>query len=70
MTEDLERIGRKLAPDVLRKLADYLESVTAPAQSEMLWHHGPRGIVTRAEGKLFTQFLDARQGKGVESHQT
>ena len=64
---DLERIGRRLAPEVVRALADYLELVDAPCRSEVLLHHGPGGIVGAAEGRRVTKILDVRAPKSVPS---
>ena len=65
MTDDLERIGRKLAPAVARALADYLDRIDAPCRSELALHHGPRGVVVAANGKRITTVLDVRPSKGA-----
>jgi len=67
VTEDLERIGRRLAPEVLRALADHLDHVTYLAKSEIVLHHGPGGYVRMCRVALTTQVLDVRATKGVES---
>ena len=67
MTNDLERIGRRLAPEVLRALADHLENVKGLAKSEISLNHGPGGYVRMCRVSLTTQVLDVRSGKGVES---
>ena len=67
MNEDLERIGRKLAPQVLRGLADHLERITAACRSQVLLHHGPGGNVRAAKMSILVGLLDTDPPKGAGS---
>jgi len=67
LTEDLERIGRRLAPEVLRALADHLDHVGQPGQSEAVFHHGLGGRVVGMRTSVTTTVLDVRPPKGVAS---
>jgi len=71
VTEDLERLARHLAPEMIRDLADLLGRLTGPGQSVAIFHHGLGGKVTSMQRNvaLPTTTLDARPSKGVESSQ-
>jgi hypothetical protein len=70
MTDDLERIGRKLAPEMIRDLADLLDLAAGPGTSVATFHHGLGGRVTSMQRTvaLPNTSLDARPPKSVESH--
>jgi len=64
---DAERIAKRLGPDALRIIADYLESVKGPATSELRLDHGLEGRVTGVQAWMRTKVLDARPPKGASS---
>lgn len=68
---DLERIGRRLAPEMIRDLADLLEQGVPLSRSVATFYHGLGGKVTSMERivALPSTSLDSRPPKGVESSQ-
>ncbi len=67
MTEDLERIGRKLAPHVITALAKHLESITEACESEVRFHHAPGGVARRLKTSIITPGLDVAAPVRAES---
>jgi len=64
---DAERIAARIDPEVLRRIADYLDSVRAPGQSELTLHHGPKGLVSAAQVWVRKARLDARPKQSASS---
>lgn len=67
MTNDLERISRRLAPEVLRALADHLEGITTSARSEVVIHHGLDGVGRGLQCHKRLKTVDVRAQGGVPS---
>lgn len=67
--EDLERIGRRLTPEVLRALADHLDEITTRARSDLQIHHGDGGIGVAFKGfkTLKTKRVDFPEGPAPQS---
>jgi hypothetical protein len=67
VNQDLERIGRKLAPHVLAALARHLESITEACESEVRFHHAPGGVARRCKTSIITPGLDVAAPLRAES---